>query len=233
VHRNAPDLTRTIRLTSRRLQLPVHAQLPAVAVLVVVALGAAVYVDSIVGRLDLAAVRLLDRLRTDDIAALATGITELGATRSIVLVTAVCVGLLLLRGHWHGAVAVAVSVTATQAVVYGIKALVARGRPPASTAVVDAAGYAFPSAHAASGVALYGLLALFLLRRLDGGTRVVFCAFAVAAVGLLGLTRVYLGAHYPSDVLAGWLVGALVAAGAWSLGRVICAPPASRAVPSG
>ena len=221
------------RPTRRSLRLPVGAQLPAVAVLVVASLGAAVYFDSIVGRLDLATVQLLDRLRTDELAALATGITELGATRSIVLVAAVGVGSLLLRGHWHAAVAVAVSVTATQAVVYGIKALVARGRPPASTAVVDAAGYAFPSAHAASGVALYGLLALFLIRRLDGRTRVAFCALAFVAVGSLGLTRVYLGAHYPSDVLAGWLVGALVAAGAWSLGRVICAPPASRAVPSG
>jgi undecaprenyl-diphosphatase len=203
------------------------------AALVVVALGAAVYFDSIVGRLDLATVRLLDRLRTDDIAALATGITELGATRSIVVVTAVCVGLLLLRGHWHGAVAVAVSVTATQAVVYGIKALVARGRPPDSTAVVDAAGYAFPSAHAASGVALYGLLALFVLRRLDGRIRLAVSVLAVVGVASLGLTRVYLGAHYPSDVLAGWLVGALVAAGAWSLGRALCTPASSRAIPSG
>lgn len=195
------------------------------AVLVVAALGAAVYVDSVVGRLDLAAVQLLHRLRTDDVTALATGITELGATRSIVLVTAVCVASLLLRGYWHGAVALAVSVSATQAVVYGIKALVARGRPPASTAFVDAAGYAFPSAHAASGVALYGLLALFLLRRLDGRPRVAVCAVALLGVVSLGLTRVYLGAHYPSDVLAGWLVGTLVAAGAWTLARALVRLP--------
>lgn len=208
----------------RGLRFPAGSRLYGVAALAVGALGAAVYSDSAVGRLDLATVKLLDRLRTDDITALATGITELGATRSIVLVTAVGVASLLLRGHWHGAVSIAVSVTATQAVVYGIKALVARGRPPASTAFVDAAGYAFPSAHAASGVALYGLLALLVLRRFDGRVRLAVCALAFVGVGLLGLTRVYLGAHYPSDVLAGWLVGALVAAGAWSLGRALCAP---------
>lgn len=232
MRRNGPDKVPTTRPTRRSLRLPLDAELPGMAALVVVALGAAVYFDSVVGRLDLATVQLLDRLRTDDVAALATGITELGATRSIVVVTLVGVASLVVRGSWHGAVAVAVSVTATQAVVYGIKALVARGRPPDSTAVVDAAGYAFPSAHAASGVALYGLLALFVLRRLEGRIRVAVSVLAVVCVGSLGLTRVYLGAHYPSDVLAGWLVGALVAAGAWSLGRALCARAPYRAIPS-
>ena len=191
------------------------------AIILVVVLGTAVYVDSALVRLDLAAVKLLHRLGTDEITALATGITDLGATRSIFLVMAVTAGSLVLRGLWAGAVTVAVSVTATQAVVYGIKALVARGRPPAASSFVDAAGYAFPSAHAASGVALYGLLSLFVLRRLRGRVRIAAGALALLGVGSIGLTRVYLGAHYPSDVLAGWLVGAIVAAGAWQLGRLL------------
>jgi undecaprenyl-diphosphatase len=204
-------------LRTLRLSVPFYG----VATVVVVALGAAVYADSAMVRVDLAAVELLHRLRTDEITAVATGITDLGATKSIFLVGAVAAGSLLLRGFWHGAVTVAVSVTATQAVVYGIKALVARGRPPEASAFVDAAGYAFPSAHAASGVALYGLLALFLMRRLRGNVRIAAGALALLGVGSLGLSRVYLGAHYPSDVLAGWLVGAVVAAGAWQLVRML------------
>ena len=209
------------RRTRRRLRLPKGAPLYALATVVVGALGAAVYADSAIVRLDLAAVQLLHRLGTDDVTAVATGITDLGATKSIFLVAAVAAGSLALRGFWHGAVTVAVSVTATQAIVHGIKAIVARGRPPEASAFVDAAGYAFPSAHAASGVALYGLLALFLLRRLRGNVRIAAGALALLGVGSLGLTRVYLGAHYPSDVLAGWLVGAVVAAGAWQLGRLV------------
>lgn len=200
-----------------KLRLPLYGA----ATVVVVVLGAAVYVDSALVRLDLAAVKLLHRLGSDEITAVATGITDLGATKSIFLVAAVTAGSLVLRGYWHGAVTVAVSVTATQAVVYGIKALVARGRPPATSSFVDAAGYAFPSAHAASGVALYGLLSLFVLRRLRGHVRIAAGAVALLGVGTLGLTRVYLGAHYPSDVLAGWIVGAVVAAGAWQLGRIL------------
>lgn len=201
--------------------LKLSAPLYGAATVVVVALGAAVYANSALVRVDLAAVELLHRLGTDELTAIATGITDLGATKSVFLVGAVAAGSLLLRGFWHGAVTVAVSVTATQAVVHGIKAIVARSRPPEASAFVDAAGYAFPSAHAASGVALYGLLSLFVLRRLRGHVRIAAGALALLGVGSLGLTRVYLGAHYPSDVLAGWIVGAVVAAGAWQLGRVL------------
>lgn len=205
----------------RRLPLPSGVPLFGLATAVVAGLGAAVYVDSALVRIDLAVVELLHRLGTDDVTALATGITELGATKSVFLVGAVTAASLLLKGYWHGAVSVAVSVTATQAIVHGIKTLVMRERPPASASLVDAAGYAFPSAHAASGVALYGLLAFFLIRRCRGHVGTAVCALALVGVGSLGLTRVYLGAHYPSDVLAGWLVGAVVAAGAWQLARLL------------
>lgn len=185
----------------------------------VCALWAAVAVDSAVVRLDLAAVRLLNDVATDEVTALAAGVTALASTTAVLLVGAVAAASLLLRGHLHGAVSLAVAVGGTQAVVYGIKELAARARPPASTALVDAAGHAFPSAHAASSVALYGLLTVLLLRRVHGRARIAAAALAAAGVGVIGLTRIYLGAHYPSDVVAGWLVGALVAFGAWQLVR--------------
>lgn len=185
----------------------------------VCALWAAVAVDSAVTRLDLAAVRLLNHVATDEMTALAAGITALASTTAVLLVGAVAAGSLLLRGNLHGAVSLALAVGGTQGIVYGIKELVARARPPASTAMVDAAGHAFPSAHAASSVALYGLLAVLVLSRVRGRARIAAAALAAAGVGAIGLTRIYLGAHYPTDVVAGWLVGALVALGAWQLVR--------------
>lgn len=184
-------------------------------------LAVAVYFDSALVRLDLAVVRTLHRMGFEQATTLASGVTALGATRTVFLVAAAAAASFLLRGAWHGAVAVAVSVTATQAVVFAIKAIVARSRPPDSSAIVDAAGHAFPSAHAASGVALYGLLVLIALPHLRGGTRIAACFLALLGVGALGLTRVYLGAHYPSDVLAGWLVGAVIAVGALQLARAL------------
>lgn len=195
--------------------------LSVLAALIVATLGAAVSFDSALVRLDLAAVRVAHSLASEPGLALASALTDLASTTAVLLVGGLAAVSLTLRGQWHRAVSVAVSVGATQLVVFVLKQLVERGRPPASSAFVDAAGYAFPSAHAASGVALYGLLALLAISRLRGNKRVAVCALAVAALGFLGLTRVYLGAHYPSDVLAGWLVGAVVAAAAWSLGRTL------------
>ena len=187
----------------------------------VCALWAAVYLGSPIVRLDLAAVRLLNGVATDEVTALAAGITAIASTTAVLLVGAVAAAALLVRGQRHGAVSLALAVGGTQAVVYGIKELVARARPPASSALVDAAGHAFPSAHAASSVALYGLLAVLVLSRAHGRARIAAVALTVAGVGVIGLTRIYLGAHYPSDVVAGWLVGALVAFGAWQLVRTL------------
>lgn len=185
----------------------------------VVALWAAIYANSPLVHVDVATVGLLHRLATDDLTAVAGGVTALAGTQAVVLVAAVAAGSMLLRGQLHAALSLTFAVAGTQAVVYGIKELVARARPPASASLVDAAGHAFPSAHAASSVALYGLLASLLLRRLDGRARVAAAVLTVAGVVVIGLTRIYLGAHYPSDVLAGWLVGLVVAVAAWQLAR--------------
>jgi undecaprenyl-diphosphatase len=197
------------------------APLYGLATAVVAGLGLAVYLNSALVRLDLTIVRLLHRLGSDELTLLANGVTALAATSSVLLVATVAAAGMLVRGHWPGALAVVLAVGATQAIVFAIKELVARARPPASSAWIDAAGHAFPSAHAASGVALYGLLALYTLQRLHGRARVAAGAVALLGVGSIGLTRVYLGAHYPSDVLAGWLVGAVVAAAAWQLARAL------------
>jgi membrane-associated phospholipid phosphatase len=70
-------------------------------------------------------------------------------------------------------------------------------------------------------VALYGLLALLVLRRPGGDFRVSAAALALVLVASIGATRVYLGAHYPSDVLAGWLVGAVIAVAALRLAHAL------------
>jgi membrane-associated phospholipid phosphatase len=130
--------------------------------------------------------------------------------RALLVLAAV---LLLWRGHRATATWVLAATVAGAALQQGVKAAVGRQRPQWPDPV-DAADYAaFPSGHAMT-AALACPLLLWLLAR--GGVRGWWlgAAAAVAAVSVLGagFTRVYLGVHWLSDVLAGWLLGVALAA---------------------
>ncbi|MET9603512.1 phosphatase PAP2 family protein [Streptomyces sp. NPDC006512] len=117
---------------------------------------------------------------------------------------------------WHGdrsrAVRVAVVTLVASAVQQGLKALVGRERPQWPDPVDSAQYAAYPSGHAMTATVVCGMLLWLLPAKAPRG--LVYGAWAVAAVSVLGVgfTRLYLGVHWFSDVLAGWLLGvALVA----------------------
>lgn len=94
-------------------------------------------------------------------------------------------------------------------VLFTAKALVGRQRPPLPFAAVAADGYSFPSGHATGTATIMVLSAWMLTRWLITGwtARVIVWAMAIGSALVIGYSRVYLGVHYVSDVLAGWLLG--------------------------
>lgn len=68
--------------------------------------------------------------------------------------------------------------------------------------------YSFPSAHALGATVIFGLLAYFAYRNMPVPWNVVAPLLLLGIIFLVGASRVYLGAHYPSDVIGGWLLGA-------------------------
>ncbi len=86
-----------------------------------------------------------------------------------------------------------------------LKLLFARPRPNVFPPLMTETSYSFPSGHAMSAVAVYGLLALLLWQRGQRG----WAALAGLWVPLVALSRVYLGVHYPSDVLASLALGTI------------------------
>ncbi|MDX3230528.1 phosphatase PAP2 family protein [Streptomyces sp. ME19-01-6] len=122
---------------------------------------------------------------------------------------ALLVGWLLWRRERLLALWVAATTAAGTALQQGVKAAVGRERPHWRNPVDSAHYAAFPSGHALTATVAFGLL-LWVLARC--GARAAWLRFAtllaVVSVAGVGFTRVYLGVHWPTDVVGGWLLGA-------------------------
>ncbi|MFG2470544.1 phosphatase PAP2 family protein [Streptomyces canus] len=92
-----------------------------------------------------------------------------------------------------------------------LKAAVGRPRPVWPDPVDTAHFAAYPSGHALTATVVCGLL-LWLLHHYGAGRALWFTALALAVISVIGvgLTRIWLGVHWPSDVLGGWLLGAML-----------------------
>ncbi|GAA4536977.1 phosphatase PAP2 family protein [Mycobacterium paraffinicum] len=110
---------------------------------------------------------------------------------------------------WRPVVLALVGGGAVPLVLFTAKALVGRQRPPLPFALIDADGYSFPSGHATGTAAIMVISAWILTRWLIPWwtARVLVWTIAIAAAFLIGFSRVYLGVHYLSDVLSGWMLG--------------------------
>jgi undecaprenyl-diphosphatase len=130
-------------------------------------------------------------------------ITMLGWGWVMAPVGAALVIFLAMRGRGRQAMVLAAGALSAELVSYLLKEAFQRPRPEVFFGLPPAETYSFPSGHAFVGTFFYGLIAIILLRK-----RGRALALMVPAGLLLGLSRVYLGYHYPSDVLAGWTCAA-------------------------
>lgn len=161
-------------------------------------------------------------------------ITELGSTGAVTVVALLTLLVGVLIGPWlHGvlgAVAIGLASLANEA----LKAVIARARPDLLDPIVNERGFSFPSGHSALGMAAWGILGVLVTRsRLPLGVRRGIVAAIAVLIVLIGLSRIWLGVHYPTDVLAGWTAGAvIVLLYAW-LTRRVSPEPAAAAVDAG
>jgi undecaprenyl-diphosphatase len=188
---------------------------PAAMVSVVVALGVAVEMGARVVTYDQAANSKVQDHAAEPVTGWMFVITTLGSTWVLIgVVLAAALGLWL-RGRWRSAVTLVVAYAVTDATVAVVKLIVERPRP--DEALTHANGFSFPSGHSAMSMAVYGCLAFALARASRGFPRVA-CALAGAAIVVaIGLSRIYLGVHYPTDVVAGWITGAAIVTVTWML----------------
>lgn len=155
-------------------------------------------------------------------------VTALGGFTVVTLVTVVAVAAFLIHGRRRHALVLAGTVILAELSSDVAKTLYARPRPdlvPHGSYVYSAS---FPSGHSTLAAATFLTLAVLIAAlEPNRGTKVMVFALAIALVLAIGVSRVYLGVHWPSDVLAGWCLGAAWALGAWTvLRRIVRRPPA-------
>lgn len=143
----------------------------------------------------------------------ARDVTSLGGTAVLTLLTVAALGFLALKRQWGDALFVLLSVAGGTALSYALKEAVQRPRPDITAAVAQIHTYSFPSGHAfLSAVTFLTLGALLARVQQKKELKIYVLAVAISLTILVGLSRVYLGVHWPTDVLAGWSAGA-----AWAI----------------
>ncbi len=143
----------------------------------------------------------------------AVDLTALGSPTILTLLVAIVTGVLLLTGRYRPAIAVLVSTIGGAAVTLGLKVLFNRPRPEIVPHLTEVASPSYPSGHALLSAVVFLTLGVLGARFTSHRRlRVYFIVIAFLLTLLVGASRVYLGVHYPSDVLAGWCAGV-----AWAL----------------
>jgi undecaprenyl-diphosphatase len=147
-------------------------------------------------------------LRSAPLDAVVNAVTGLGSEALWFVWAPVAVALLLLRRLPSAAALVVVSL-GVQSWNDVLKAIYQRARPTDLEGVVGAQTFSFPSGHAMAAGAVYAVLAFIAWRELRGQVRWAIVGVCLGVALCVALTRVYLGVHYPTDVLAGLLAGML------------------------
>ena len=129
----------------------------------------------------------------------------------LVGIIVIAAGVYARRRDWRRCATLVLSTASGAALNTLLKHVFHRGRPEFATEFITQSSWSFPSGHAMDSMVGYGILLTVLLGTIETSrNRRLLIAGAVVLIAAIGVSRVYLGVHYLTDVIAGWLAG-----GAW------------------
>jgi undecaprenyl-diphosphatase len=148
----------------------------------------------------------------------AADLTALGSVTDLGLIVLLVAGLFLGLRRGREALVLVLASGGGLALSQGLKLLYGRERPPLGLHAVEVVNASFPSGHAMLSAAIYLTLGALIARFVAHKRIKAFAIITAVVLSLLvGISRVYLGVHWPTDVLAGWCVGAAWALAWWLL----------------
>jgi undecaprenyl-diphosphatase len=143
-------------------------------------------------------------------------LTALGGPTVIALVVLAVIGFLVLQTRYWTAFFIFMTAVTGEIVSVAMKSLFSRPRPEMAPHLREAFSSSFPSGHAMQSAIIYLTLGAMLMRITQGRlTKIYCCTVAMLLTFLVGLSRIWLGVHYPTDVIAGWIVGLFWASVCW------------------
>ena len=135
-------------------------------------------------------------------------LTTIGSPTWVPVWCLIAIGVLLFRKRWGEAIGLFASEIGGLLINQIAKASFKRERPNWSWLFVHEKNYSFPSGHAMLGIITFGTIAFLLCRYYHNrAVRAAIVVFTTLLIFGIGFSRVYLGAHFPSDILAGWIAG--------------------------
>ena len=133
-----------------------------------------------------------------------THFTHIGDTIPVMVITTI---LLWIFQKWEDKIVILGSLVSTVVVNQALKNLIARPRPPLERRLIKQGGYSFPSGHSMISLCVYGVLIYFVVTKIQNKLLKTFLIILLTMIILLiGISRIYVGVHYPSDVLGGYLL---------------------------
>jgi undecaprenyl-diphosphatase len=143
-------------------------------------------------------------------------LTALGGSTVLVLVVGGVVGFLLLQTRYRSALVVGVTAISGELLNFALKDAFQRPRPSIVPHLRAVFSTSFPSGHAMESAIVYLTLGAILMRTADNRvTKLYILGVAILLTALVGMSRVYLGVHYPTDVIGGWIIGFMWASICW------------------
>jgi undecaprenyl-diphosphatase len=152
----------------------------------------------------------------------AQDLTALGSPTVLGLTVLAVTGYLFLHGLYRNGMFIFVASVGGWVLNGLLKAVFARSRPDIVPHLREVMSSSFPSGHALTSAAVYLTLGALLMRIAEGRLAKYYCiAIAMLLTFLVGSSRVFLGVHYPTDVVAGWLIGMSWALLCWVVERTL------------
>lgn len=162
----------------------------------------------LIGTVDQVANTMMGAVRSPQLNSIAIDITALGSGTVLTILSLFVVALLTLKKQYFQAIHFLVAAVGSAVLTSTMKTYFERSRPSALAHLVDVQGYSYPSGHSLSSAAVYFTFAVLLFSYFKTRIQRSFIIiFSLVVILLIALSRVYLGVHYLSDVIAGIFIG--------------------------